>query len=43
MSARFFRAALVALLLAPGAGHAEIVLEHPWAQVTPPKAVVGRA
>ena len=43
MSARFFRAALVALLLAPGAGHAEILLEHPWAQVTPPKAVVGRA
>jgi hypothetical protein len=50
MSARFFRTALVALLLAlvallpaPGAGRAEILLEHPWAQVTPPKAVVGRA
>ncbi|MBB4196664.1 hypothetical protein CCR94_21920 [Rhodoblastus sphagnicola] len=43
MSARFLRAALVALLLAPGVAQAEILLEHPWAQVTPPKAVVGRA
>jgi copper(I)-binding protein len=33
----------LAVLLAPGAAHAEIVLEHPWAQATPPKAVVGRA
>jgi len=34
---------LAALLLAGGGARAEIVLEHPWAQATPPKAVVGRA
>jgi len=33
----------LALMLAPAFAHAEIVLDHPWAQATPPKAVVGRA
>jgi copper(I)-binding protein len=36
-------AAALALALAPMAARAEILLDHPWAQVTPPKAVVGRA
>ncbi|MCW2285757.1 copper(I)-binding protein [Rhodoblastus acidophilus] len=35
--------AVAALLLFAGAARAEILLEHPWAQPTPPKAVVGRA
>ncbi|PPQ39832.1 hypothetical protein SAMN06265338_101772 [Rhodoblastus acidophilus] len=43
MSARLFTAACLALLLAPGAAQGEILLDHPWAQATPPKAVVGRA
>lgn len=37
------RALFLALPLAAGAAHAEIVLDHPWAQPTPPRAVVGRA
>ena len=32
-----------AVWLAPRAARAEIVLEHAWAQATPPKAAVGRA
>ena len=43
MIGRFARFAVVAVMLAPGAAHAEILLDHPWAQATPPKAVVGRA
>jgi copper(I)-binding protein len=44
VSARSFsRGFALASVLAAGGAHAEILLEHPWAQATPPKAVVGRA
>jgi copper(I)-binding protein len=43
MSGPLRRALVAALLLAPSLARAEIVLDHPWAQATPPKAVVGRA
>jgi copper(I)-binding protein len=43
MTMRVWRALALAAALAPVAAHAEIVLDHPWAQATPPKAVVGRA
>jgi hypothetical protein len=43
MSRRARIAALVALLLSCAAARAEILLDHPWAQASPPKAVVGRA
>jgi periplasmic copper chaperone A len=36
-------AAFAALLLLSGNSRAEILLEHAWAQASPPKAVVGRA
>jgi copper(I)-binding protein len=43
MSRRLGFALVAALLLAPGATRADILLDHPWAQATPPKALVGRA
>lgn len=44
MTGRLLLCALaVALLLAPCAARADIVLDHPWAQATPPKALVARA
>lgn len=36
-------AAFAALLLLSSASRSEILLEHAWAQASPPKAVVGRA
>ena len=40
---RTYAAALVALLLLSSPSRSEILLEHAWAQASPPKAVVGRA
>jgi len=40
---RTHAAALVALLLLSSPSRSEILLEHAWAQASPPKAVVGRA
>ena len=36
-------AAIAALILLSSASRAEVLLEHAWAQASPPKAVVGRA